>query len=58
VIEMLYADFGYPEEIEGLVRFMPSPPGAETGYRAVEQRWEDFVSRKSAQYGDRDLGSR
>lgn len=55
---MLYADFGYPEEIEGLVRFMPSPPGAETGYRAVEQRWEDFVSRKSAQYGDRDLGSR
>jgi len=58
VIEMLYADFGYPEEIEGLVRFMPPPPGAETGHRAIEQRWEDFLGRKSAQYRDRDPGSR
>jgi hypothetical protein len=53
VIEMLYADFDYPEEIEGLVRFMPPPPGAASGHRAIEQRWEDFVSRKSAQYRDR-----
>jgi hypothetical protein len=53
VIEELYADFDYPEEIEGLVRFMPPPHGAATGHRAIEQRWEDFVSRKSAQYRGR-----
>jgi hypothetical protein len=50
VIEMLYADFGYPKEIEGLVRFMPPPPGAASGHRAIEQRWENFLSRKSDQY--------
>lgn len=50
VIEQLYADFDYPEEITGLVRFMPAPPGAATGYRAIEQRWEEFLKRKSAQY--------
>lgn len=50
VIEMLYADFDHPEEIEGLVRFLPAPPGAPTGHRAIEQRWEDYLSRKSAQY--------
>jgi hypothetical protein len=53
VIEMLYADFDYPEEIEGLVRFIPPPPGAASGHRAIEQRWEDFVSRKSTQYRGR-----
>jgi hypothetical protein len=40
VVEMLYADFDYPEEIEGLVRFMPPPPGAASGHRAIEQRWK------------------
>ncbi|TFC22113.1 DUF2247 family protein [Cryobacterium sp. MDB1-18-2] len=50
VVEMLYADFDYPEEIEGLVRFMPRPQGSASRYGAIEQRWDDFVSRKSAQY--------
>lgn len=53
IIEMLYADFGYPEEIANLVRFVPPSPGAPTGYRALEQRWEDFVNRRSALYRDR-----
>lgn len=37
MIEMLYSDFGYPTEIEGLVRFMPLPPGDLTGVEAVEK---------------------
>lgn len=53
VIEMLYADFEYPDEIAGLVRFMPPPAGAASGHRALEQRWEDFLSRKSAQFRKR-----
>ncbi|MCC8361802.1 DUF2247 family protein [Lysobacter sp. A6] len=28
-IEVIYADFGYPEEIEGFVRFMPPSDGYE-----------------------------
>jgi hypothetical protein len=54
VVEMIYADFGYPEEIEGLVRFMPASPGAATGYSAIQRRWEDFLSGKSAEYRARD----
>ena len=53
VIEMLYADFGYPEEMEGLVRFMPASPGAASSREAIEQRWRDLLSRKAAQYRDR-----
>jgi hypothetical protein len=33
----LYADFDYPDEIEGLMRSIPAPPGAERGTRAIEQ---------------------
>ena len=53
VIEMLYADFGYPESIQGLVRFMPAPSGAQVGHRAIEQRWQDFVNRQSTYYRNR-----
>ena len=46
VIEELNADFGYPDEISGLVRFMPPPPGAGTGHRAIEQRWAEYLKVK------------
>jgi hypothetical protein len=54
VIEMLYADFDYPDEMAGLVRFMPAPPGAATGYRAIEQRWEDYLDRKGLEFRTRN----
>lgn len=57
VIEMLYTDFDYPEEISGLVRFMPAGPGLATGQRAIEERWRQFVDRVGAEYRERDLAS-
>jgi len=53
MIEMLYSDFGYPTEIEGLVRFMPLPPGAPTGVEAVEERWREYLQRRSNAYATR-----
>jgi hypothetical protein len=53
IIEMLYSDFGYPAEIEGLVRFMPPPPGAPTGLEGVEERWREYLQRRSDEYSAR-----
>lgn len=53
MVEMLYTDFGYPAEIEGLVRFIPPPPGARTGVDAVEERWTEYLHRRSDEYSAR-----
>lgn len=53
VVEMLYADFEYPDEIQGIVRFMPPPPGAATGNPAIEGRWKDYLTCKTAEYAAR-----
>ncbi len=53
VVEMLYADFDYPTEIEGLVRYMPAPPGEPTGVEAIERRWADFLDRARRDYAER-----
>jgi hypothetical protein len=57
VIEMLYTDFDYPDEIQGLVRFMPNAPGEDPGIEAIKQRWRAFIDRLSAEYRQRDLAS-
>jgi len=53
VVEMLYSDFDYPREIEGLVRFMPQQLGQEVGVAAIERRWEAFVDRGTREYCER-----
>ncbi|NYG58744.1 hypothetical protein BJ980_001667 [Nocardioides daedukensis] len=53
VIEMLYADFDYPAEIEGLVRFMPPPPGEPASGSGIEQRWRSYLSRMAEAYSAR-----
>lgn len=57
VIEMLYADFDYPKEITGLVRFMPAAPGQPIGLSAIEERWQQFIDRVGAEYRARCLAS-
>lgn len=54
VVEQLYADFDYPSEIEGLVRFMPPPPGEPAG---IAQRWNDYLSRLAAEFSARRASS-
>ncbi|MBI9113669.1 DUF2247 family protein [Sanguibacter suaedae] len=53
VIEMLYADFDYPAEIDGLVRYLPAPPGARIGVDAIEERWRAYLYRRSTEYASR-----
>lgn len=52
-IEMLSADFGFPTEIEDLVRFMPPKKGAEIGLPAIQKRWNEFLLRQSEWYATR-----
>lgn len=54
-IEMLYADFGYPDEIQNLVRFMPAPDGTATGQDAIEARWRNYLIQKSMEYKARSV---
>lgn len=56
VIEQLYADFDYPEEIRSLVRFVPPGPGDLPGVEGIEGRWRGYVERLGAEYRDRDFG--
>jgi hypothetical protein len=53
LIEMLYADFGYPTEIEGLVRYMPAPRGTPTGVEGIEERWRAYLQQRSHEYKTR-----
>ena len=53
MIEMLYADFDYPTSIEGLVRYMPPPPGGKPGLVGLEHRWSAFIERRLAEYARR-----
>lgn len=54
VIELLYAEFDYPEEISGLVRYIPAPPGGPTGPGTIEERWRAFLDQMAGEYRDRD----
>jgi hypothetical protein len=50
-IELLYADFGYPTEIEGLVRWMPAKPGEPMGEPAMMDRWSKYLADCGARFG-------
>jgi len=54
VIELLYAEFNYPEEIRGLVRYMPALPGERTGQGAIYERWRMYLDRATSRYRERD----
>jgi hypothetical protein len=43
VIDELYSDFDYPEEMEGFVKYMPPPPGAELGRSGMIKRLDSFL---------------
>lgn len=53
VIELLYADFDHPSEIQGLVRYMPPPNGARTGLDAIRDRWVEYVEDAKGDYTQR-----
>jgi hypothetical protein len=53
IVEQLYADFEYPNEIEGFVRFMPPGEGQLTGEAAVYERWRAYLERVGAELRER-----
>lgn len=55
VIEMLFADFGYPEQMIGLVRYMPVVDSAPGGVEAIERRWATFLDECARAYLGRDV---
>jgi len=50
MIEMLYADFGYPDDIKGFVRFMPAPPGSPAGLGAMTNAWRAYLEKGAEAY--------
>lgn len=50
VVEAIHADFGYPEEMEGFVRYMPAAPGARPGEAAMFARWAAYVEAAGKRY--------
>ncbi|MFT2016424.1 DUF2247 family protein [Streptomyces sp. 796.1] len=52
-IEQLYADFDYPEEVEGFVQYMPPPPGGRAGTPGMTERLESFLRAAGSFCGNR-----
>jgi hypothetical protein len=55
-IALLYDDFDFPSELEGLVRYLPASPGVPVGVPAMEERWRAYVDRVGAGYVARARG--
>ncbi|AHH15706.1 hypothetical protein NONO_c08990 [Nocardia nova SH22a] len=43
-VEMLYADFGCPAEMEPFVPFMPPPPGGKPGPEGLDERLRSYLT--------------
>lgn len=44
IIDEIYADFGYPEEISTLVRYMPATEDSAKSENQLVRNWEKFLS--------------
>jgi hypothetical protein len=47
VVEMVYADFDYPDEIAHLVRYMPPLPGNDLGAAALMSEWKSYIDEET-----------
>jgi len=56
-IEAVYADFGYPDEMEGFVPFLPAPKGEPSSREATEERWRAYLDRRADEYSTRPARS-
>ncbi|GAA2487350.1 DUF2247 family protein [Terrabacter carboxydivorans] len=52
-LEQIYADFDYPEEMEGFVPFLPAPAGSEPGRAALEMRWSAYLADRRQEFAHR-----
>lgn len=52
-VEQIYADFDYPEEIEGFVPFLPAPDGQTPGREGIEARWSAYLRARDLEFRHR-----
>jgi len=45
-VESIFCDFGYPDSIAGVVRWMPLQVGQQPGKEAMMERWAEFLERE------------
>lgn len=54
LVEIIYADFDYPEDIVGFVRYMPTPDPISESLDLNRERlfnnWKDFLEKQKAHY--------
>lgn len=50
LIDMLYADFDYPEEVRPFVGYTPLNPGDTPGREGLLERWRDCVDQWRREY--------
>ena len=50
VVEQLYADFGYPEEIAGFVRYMPAQDPSRVGEPYLFDAWQRYLDTVARNY--------
>jgi len=44
VLEQIWEAFGHPESLNGLIRWMPAPPGEEPGESGMLERWRAYIA--------------
>lgn len=54
IVEELYADFDYPEEIAPLARYMPSPEGVEGSEELLFENWKAALSDYKSMFSQQD----
>lgn len=52
-IEMIYADFDYPDELRDFVRFLPPLHGEPAGIDGLSHRWHEYLTRAEKYYQER-----
>jgi hypothetical protein len=55
VIEQIWAEFGYPKEIQRMIRWMPPESGPPVGVSGLERRWQEFVELNGQRFRNRPV---
>jgi hypothetical protein len=53
MLEAIYADFGYPAEIEHFAGYMAPPNGEPPSQASVDRRWSAYLGERAREFGAR-----
>ncbi|WP_280204436.1 DUF2247 family protein [Nocardia farcinica] len=49
-VDLIFADFGYPQDVGEFVTFMPPPPGGVPRYPGLRQRWKGYLEQNRSEF--------